>query len=159
MREEDALQIRCKRWLSTALPLEVVWTGIEHAAQLSLRQGAIRKAKGIKRGLPDFLFWHTGLSIAVELKTATGVQSDPQRDFMERFRAAGGIYAVCRSEQEMERVLRAAGVPVNFAAPAPWVSVPADGKKHRSSVGRPRAAKPKSSSVRRVEKIRSRVMF
>lgn len=133
MRAEDSLQIRCKKWLATALPHEVVWSGIEHAQQLSLRQGAIRKAKGVRRGLPDFLFWHAGRSIAVELKTPTGVQSESQKEFMERFRAAGGIYAVCRSEQEVERALRDANVPLHWPAPAPWISQGTAPKPKRTS--------------------------
>ncbi len=156
MRPEDSLQIRTVRWLRTALPLEVLWSGIEHAGQISLRQGAVRKAKGVRRGLPDLLFWHGGKSIAVELKTASGVQSDAQKDFMDRFRAAGGIYAVCRSEQDVELLLRAADVPVNFPAPSPWPPAVAPPKRERSTSSIPIKPRPDAAKLRAVSRLRGK---
>lgn len=159
MRAEDALQIRCKKWLTEALPLEVVWSGIEHAQQMTVRQGAIRKAKGVKRGLPDMLFWWGGKSVAVELKTPEGRQSEDQRDFMVRFRAAGGIYAVCRSEQDVELVLRAAEFPVRIPAPAPWVSLPSAGpSRTRSSLPQKRTPRD-AGKLRAIAKARAQGAF
>lgn len=124
MRQEDIFQIRCVKWLRIALPPCVVWSGIEHAGQLSIRAGAVRKMKGVRSGLPDLLIWHAGRCVGIELKTATGVQSDNQREFAERFRAAGCAYYLCRSEREVETALLAEGVPVRMPAPNPAPTIP-----------------------------------
>jgi VRR-NUC domain len=128
-RPEDALQARTVGWLRTALPPTVVWSGVEHAQKLSLRQGQMRKAKGVRSGLPDLMFWYEGRFLGVELKAAKGVQSDNQKAFQAGMLRNGFRYAVCWSEQDVEAALRDCGIPVRLPAPGPRVTSAAKPKR------------------------------
>jgi len=116
MRNEDALQIAAVKFLHHALPEGAVYTGIEHAGQISMIQGAIRKAKGVRRGLSDLMIWWQGRFIAIELKTAKGVVSDSQREFAAGIVGAGFQYHLCRSLSDVEAALLHAGMPLRATA-------------------------------------------
>ena len=112
MRKEDALQIAVAKFLHHALPADAIYTGIEHAGKSSIIAGAIRKAKGIRRGLPDLLVWYRGRHFGIELKTATGVQSDAQREFARAMVANGFGYHVCRSIEAVEAAVASYQIPL-----------------------------------------------
>lgn len=112
MRAEDALQIAAVKFLHHALPEGAVYTGIEHAGQISTIQGAIRKAKGVRRGLSDLMIWWSGRFIAIELKTAKGVMSDSQKEFADGITGAGFRYYLCRSLADIESALIDAEMPL-----------------------------------------------
>lgn len=44
-----------------------------------------------------------GRFLAVECKSATGVQSDKQKEFQARIEANGGLYLLVRSVADLER--------------------------------------------------------
>lgn len=50
--------------------------------------------------------------IAVECKSACGRQSPAQREFQRKWEAAGGLYVLARSVDELRTALRDAGVEV-----------------------------------------------
>lgn len=56
-------------------------------------------------GLPDFVFPYYGKFVALEAKTPVGKQSPEQIEAQQKIEAAGGIYAVVRSVQEVAAVL------------------------------------------------------
>jgi hypothetical protein len=109
---EHKLQAQVKQFLLYCLPFDVAWTSVDHAAAMSLRRGAERKAQGVKAGQADirFVLPPHGRSAEIELKTATGRVSPAQRDWERAVTNAGGLYAVCRSVDEVAFVLRGWGV-------------------------------------------------
>ena len=116
MRAEDTLQIATVKFLHHALPPDAVFTGVEHAQQMSPRAGSIRKAKGVRRGLSDLMIWWRGKFIAVELKTDAGRMSDAQKEFADGIVGAGFAFHCCRSIHQVEAVLRDAGLPLRASA-------------------------------------------
>jgi len=111
MRAEDALQIAVADFLRVALLPGTPWTSIEHAGRMTPQQGAVRKAKGVRRGLPDLIIWNDGATHCIELKTKTGVQSAEQRAFQSEITDQGACYRVCRSVEDVETALREWRIP------------------------------------------------
>lgn len=72
------------------------------------RDGAKRKAMGMRAGFPDFIFLMPNSSypfLAIELKTAKGRQSDHQKEYQQAVEMAGGKYVIIRSLDEfMEEI-------------------------------------------------------
>ncbi|MDQ2763970.1 MAG: VRR-NUC domain-containing protein, partial [Pseudomonadota bacterium] len=96
----------CTTMFDRILLSSVFWTAIDHAHSLNMALGrngrpigfqeaAKRKARGVKSGLPDYLFWHQRRAFAIELKTADGVLSDAQKDVLRELIANGVEVAVC----------------------------------------------------------------
>lgn len=103
---EHHLQIEITKALPALLRADVRWTAIDHAAQISPRQGASRKSRGVVRGIADYLFWwpHSRAG-AIEIKTKTGRVTDVQAAWAEGWMDAGHRYAVCRSLDEVRAAL------------------------------------------------------
>lgn len=56
---------------------------------------------GAKKGVSDILGIYKGRALAIEVKTAKGVVSEHQKDFLISFAAAGGIAFVARSVDDV----------------------------------------------------------
>lgn len=54
------------------------------------------KAEGVRSGVSDLIILHAGKTYFVEIKTATGRQSDTQREFEQKVRALGFEYTIWR---------------------------------------------------------------
>ena len=63
-------------------------------------QGAILKAMGMVKGVSDLQWLHSGIYYAIELKTATGRQSNEQIQWQKQIESQGGVYVVLRSFDE-----------------------------------------------------------
>jgi len=104
---EHELQIDCTHMLERILLPDVQWTAIDHAHSLDRRIGRNgrpiglievqkRKARGIKSGICDYLFWFDGRAFAIELKRNADEQlSDTQKDFCRGLLRAGALVKVC----------------------------------------------------------------
>lgn len=112
MSAEHDLQLAVTRFLTVAC--QIHWTAVDHAAKLSKSQAGQRKARGVKRGQPDYRFILPphGQSAEIELKVKGTYQSPEQKDWQAAVVAAGGLYAICRTAAEVEATLRAWGVPL-----------------------------------------------
>ena len=55
-------------------------------------------------GLPDIVAIKDGIYIGLEVKTATGRQSEEQREIQNRVTAAGGLYFVVRSLDDVRKI-------------------------------------------------------
>jgi hypothetical protein len=73
--------------------------------------GAIRKARGVKPGVPDVVVWYDGQSITIELKSRHGKRSRAQRMVREGLVRAGAQWWVCRSANAAMWALAQSGVP------------------------------------------------
>lgn len=104
---ETKLHIAVANWLKEACPF-LLWTHPANQGR-SPQEGAKLKKMGVLAGTPDLIFWHEGWFGAIELKTNTGL-SDVQKRFKERFIAAGGKYATCKSVKDVYDTLVLWGV-------------------------------------------------
>jgi hypothetical protein len=57
---------------------------------------ADRLIRGAEAGTADLIGVYRGVPVAMEIKTDTGRQTATQRDWAERWEAAGGVYRVIR---------------------------------------------------------------
>jgi hypothetical protein len=81
---------------------------------------------GLRPGFPDILVLHPAptdiegrsrcILVGLELKTEAGRQSVVQRAVEAEFQAAGATYSLCRSIDDVQAALDAAGVPLHAVA-------------------------------------------
>lgn len=119
---EQQFQIQVARYLSLALRPPTIWTAFPAGGGGKVR-GALLKAMGLKAGWPDVIVMHgfrtrTTVLLGIELKVGKGRQSPEQKAVMAAFQAAGALYKVCRSLDDVEWALMDAGLPV-FASASP----------------------------------------
>ena len=106
--DEHAMQEACTTMLTPLLLPEVTWTAIDHGHSFDKRKGRHgveigflearkRKRRGVKPGIPDYLFWHEGDAFAIELKMPDGTLSDDQRDMLKALIRSGVLCRVCYS--------------------------------------------------------------
>lgn len=109
--EEDRLQISCRYWFDLQYPkysLLLHHSPNEGLLPLVARDGAKRKAMGVRAGFPDLIlevpsrYYH---ALAIELKSRKGRQSDGQRRWQKAFEGVGGKYAVARSLEEFMAIV------------------------------------------------------
>jgi len=98
---EHQAQIDCTNMLARVLRPEVCWTAIDHANAKDATTGAIRKARGVQAGIPDYLFWDFGRGFAIEFKIDDGVLLDSQRVFGKRLITAKVEFAVCWGQRQV----------------------------------------------------------
>lgn len=105
----DYLRARCPR---------LTWWHSHQSGHLSMVERAKAKRMGRRAGVPDFTFIlpPNGRTAFIELKADKGRQSETQALFEEAAKKAGALYALCRSVEEVEGVLRAWGVLVTVEA-------------------------------------------
>jgi hypothetical protein len=140
---EHDLQKAVADYLRLALRPPVFWTSIDHGAAAMGRAAAgIRKARGVKAGLPDVWLFvpadmvrhlvmstkHPGYPknpfewgppeprasrvIAIELKVGRGKLSDEQVGVHADLQLAGVVCRVARSVDDVQRILELEGVPL-----------------------------------------------
>ena len=111
---EHMMQQTLTVFLGRALPPEVAWTSVDPATdqKMDAVAGKRRKDRGIKPGWADTQYIYQGRFYAIELKIGNGPQSDNQKLRQAEIEAAGGVYTICRSVEEVERQLRAWGFPL-----------------------------------------------
>lgn len=105
---ESRLQQACVRWVRYQYPDLVVYA-IPNGGKRNAVTGAILKAEGVLAGVADLFVaracggWH---GLYVEMKTERGRQSESQKAFERAVVGEGYRYAVCRSFEDFERVVR-----------------------------------------------------
>lgn len=118
---EHQLQIACTDMLWRILLPDVQWTAIDHAHSLDQRltrkgipigkvEAQKRKRRGIKPGIPDYLFWHQGRPYAIELKVGDGDLSPDQEEFCRGLIRAGAQLKVCWSSSQFMETISAWGL-------------------------------------------------
>lgn len=104
-----------KRFLEHALPPDAYWTAIDQGRASSRRIGELRKKRGIKSGIPDWLIVWRGVTLWIERKIsrAESELKTNQRLAAERLQANGHRWARANDTFEVEAALRAAGIPLS----------------------------------------------
>ncbi len=106
---ETRLQISVKQYLNLCLPSDVQWTASLTGVNLTIQAATRAKAMGVRRGWPDLTFLlPDGRTVYIEMKAGASL-SPEQREFRDAA-TPHGIWAVCRSVDEVEAQLRAWGV-------------------------------------------------
>lgn len=106
---EDRLQTGCRCWFDAQYPQYRIL--LHHSPNEGLlvkssRDGAKRKAMGVRAGFPDFIFLLPNKEypyLAIELKTEKGRQSDSQKEYQKAVESVGGKYVIVRSIEEFMR--------------------------------------------------------
>lgn len=68
-------------------------------------EGARMKAMGVVAGVSDLVLIKTGAVLFIELKTDTGTQSAPQKEFERKVTAAGHTYVIVKSLDDFIKLL------------------------------------------------------
>ena len=120
---EHALQVAVAHMLAIVLdPHLTWWSAIDHGAgKLSKRAAGMMKARGVKRGLPDFMLLWIGLSpigarignlVGIELKTESGTLSEAQAKTRLDWLSMGFTIYVARSLEQVQDILINCHVPM-----------------------------------------------
>ena len=98
-------------YLASALDADSWFSAIPLGGGGAVR-GALLKRTGTKSGLPDVLCLYQGRATWLELKSRRGQLSDAQLYCHACLRRAGSGVYVCKTLDQVEAALRAAGVPL-----------------------------------------------
>lgn len=149
---EHRLQQACAAFLSATLPRDCYWTSVDAGqGAMNLRAAQMRKARGVRAGFVDMLVVWGGRFYGVELKGSKGRLSDIQQITHAQIRDAGGQVEVCHSVEELERALRAWGIPLRGTTLTAqdrdaWVA---------AAPKRPRARATERASVAKLARLRA----
>ena len=111
---EATLQMNVRRyllWCCPAWPEGPKWTSSLVGTNLGIRARSKAKDMGVQRGWPDMQFlFPDGVTRYIELKAGASLSAE-QREFRDAC-APHGIFAVCRSVDEVAAQLRTWGAPL-----------------------------------------------
>lgn len=110
-QSEDALHRAVADHLTLVLGPDVVWFHPPNGGARSEREGAKFKAQGVKAGVADIVLVYQGRHYEIELKSATGKQSDSQIAWQAALEKAGGQYRLAKSVDDVKMALREFGIP------------------------------------------------
>lgn len=110
--KEDQLHMAVEQMLFARLRnKDVFWFHPANGGARNPREGRKFKMMGVKAGVADIVFMlPDGRVACIELKTKTGRQTDPQKDFEAICRTLGVPYEICRSVEDVEKVLKDWGI-------------------------------------------------
>ena len=98
---EHVIQCQAIQWIRQHTPY--VCYAIPNGGSRGRRQGAALKAEGVLAGIPDL---HIPLlALFIEMKTPIGKVSPVQKEMHERLRKDGQTVEVCRSVDDVMRVV------------------------------------------------------
>jgi hypothetical protein len=117
VQNEWSLQRAIAVYLSKALPPEIYWSAIDIGSAGSAHQGALRRARGVKAGLPDLLVAFAGRALWLEIKNGSSL-SEPQKLTRDALRANGHAWALVRSLEDVEAACAEAGIPLRASVSA-----------------------------------------
>ena len=110
--KEFDIQIQVADWLRMIEPArDFLWFSVPGEAMGSAKSGAglgrmaRLKRMGLRAGVADIVLVIRGRAHFLELKTATGKQSDNQLDFMHDCERLEIPYAVARSFEEAQKII------------------------------------------------------
>jgi hypothetical protein len=110
MKSEAAIQGECVMWLWNAKP-ETRYKLFEvNNNPLNKIDGARRKAMGMIAGVSDLIFLRDELPpLCIEMKDATGKQSQAQKDWQQVAESVGCKYVIVRSLTEFQELFDGEG--------------------------------------------------
>ena len=154
-RAEWLQQVELCRLLDKWLPDDAFWTATDPVAP-SPMSGAMRRRRGIKRGVPDILIWcRRTKPIAIEMKSPGGRCSASQRatrkaliaagvEWFEARSAAAAMTAIAGCRLRFRQIIHTDGTVERWKKPRL-----ADWEKPRSDPSEPRPQHPEVLAQRR----------
>lgn len=103
-RSEREIQIECVGWFRERFPNQIIFSCPNEAAR---NNWAKFQPMGATAGSPDLIVSIKDRCFFVEMKTATGSQSDNQKNFQWRCEALGIGYYLCRNLDDFKRAILA----------------------------------------------------
>ncbi len=102
------------RFLNHALPYDAYWTAIDGGRAKNGAIGQLRKRRGLKGGVPDWLIVWQGITLWIERKVSKAESdlNDNQRLTAAALVRNGHLWARANDTFEVEAALRAAGIPL-----------------------------------------------
>lgn len=116
--DEANLQTAVVAYLQAVLPKDAAFWATMNERQTTPQAGKRANRMGRKAGVADLLILWRGRLHAIELKLPTRrdkpatYQSAAQKEWQTDMEAAGGFYAVCRSIDDVQGMLRAWSFPI-----------------------------------------------
>lgn len=112
---EHRFQCEVVEALTWAVPDDYKWTANAAGVRVSMHVAKKMKAAGVRRGWPDLqILFPSAVTRYIELKVKAGLSTD-QEDFRDACLATGrDIWALCRTLDEVEVVLRRWNVPLKM---------------------------------------------
>ncbi len=100
--QEHDIQVACVRWFRLKYPhLAHALFSVPNGGRRDEKTGAMLKAEGALPGVSDLILLHPGrgfYALLIEMKTASGKQSEKQLQWQQAITASGEYkYIVCRS--------------------------------------------------------------
>ena len=113
-QSEHALQVACHHMLTVVLdPAKTWFSSLDHGAGwMTPASAGLRKARGVKRGLPDFIILFKSGLLGIELKSDKGRLSPEQVETAEAWMALGHVITVARSLEDVQEILLAWNIPM-----------------------------------------------
>ncbi len=122
-RPEQQLHLAVAQFLRVALRPPTFWTAIDHGVgKLGRAEAGLRKARGVKPGLPDILIiWpelidgegHITSILGIELKSPKGRASPAQAAMQIAFQNARADYHFCTSLEQVVTILKSYRIPLH----------------------------------------------
>lgn len=101
---ESSTQIACYKWFSIQYPsYRGLLFSVPNGARVSRSQAMVLRAEGLTSGVSDMILLvprHGYHGLMIEMKTATGRQSDSQKQFQVAVEKQGYLYCIVRSCQQ-----------------------------------------------------------
>lgn len=110
-QREWQLQRAIAVFLSKALPPDAYWTAIDIGSAGSAQAGQLRKARGVRAGVPDLLIVFSGATLWLEVKSGTQL-SLAQQLTRDALMANGHCWALARCPEDVEQACRDVGIPL-----------------------------------------------
>lgn len=98
-------------FLSKALPEGAYYTAIDHGQRMSAQFGKMRKDRGVKAGIPDWLVVWNGITLWIERKAGSSL-TDTQKVTRDALVRNGHNWRLARSTEEIEAACRSVGIPL-----------------------------------------------
>jgi hypothetical protein len=113
-QSEHRLQVAVAHMLTVVLDPELTWwSALDHGAGwMTPASAGLRKARGVRRGLPDFVILFKSGLLGIELKSNKGRLSPEQIETAEAWMVLGHHIAVARSLEDVQDILEAWEIPM-----------------------------------------------
>lgn len=140
-------------FLSKALPPDAYFTAIDQSGKTSQKIGQLRRKRGCKPGIADWLIVCRGITLWIERKAGASL-SENQIVFRDAVVRNGHHWRLARTIEEIELACRDVGIPLRATLGEIRERIGAQQerlgvrKKRRKSSGKPRAPKPTAAGLR-----------
>jgi hypothetical protein len=98
-------------FLSKALPVDAYHSAIDVGSAGSAQAGQLRKARGVRAGLPDYLIVYRNVTLWIEFKHRAQL-SLAQQLTRDALTANGHCWALARCPEDVEQACRDVGIPL-----------------------------------------------